>query len=69
MATITHNLPEDIQDDALWPETPETTPTARATFRAVVANVAARAKEKLPAAVNGRLEAAPSWCSNTMCSS
>jgi hypothetical protein len=31
---------------------------ARATFRALVADVAARAKEKLPQAVNGRVESA-----------
>jgi hypothetical protein len=58
MATITHNLPEDIHDDAPWPEAPETTHTARATFRATVAEVAARAKAILPAAVNGRVDKA-----------
>jgi hypothetical protein len=33
-------------------------PTARQTFRATVAEVAARAKERLPVAVNGRVESA-----------
>jgi len=36
----------------------DATHTARATYRSVVADVAARAKEKLPAAVNGRVEKA-----------
>src|SRR5215470_13186981 len=45
-------------DDAPWPEAPEETHDARATYRSVVADVAARAKAKLPAAVNGRLESA-----------
>jgi len=49
MATIPYS---DLEND------PGTEYTARATFRATVAEVAARAKEKLPAAVNGRLEKA-----------
>src|SRR5262252_6205716 len=45
-------------DDAPWPDAPAATHTARATFRALVADVVARAKAILPAAVNGRLEKA-----------
>jgi hypothetical protein len=57
MATITHKLPEDIHDDSPWPEAPETTPTARATFRAVLAALAAKARTTLPES-NGRVEKA-----------
>ena len=45
-------------DDAPWPDAPAATHTARATFRALVADVVARAKAILPAAVNGRVEKA-----------
>ena len=58
MATIPQDLPTDVLDDAPWPDAPEATHTARTTFRSVVADVAARAKDKLPAAVNGRVESA-----------
>jgi hypothetical protein len=40
------------------PDAPEETHATRATFRSIVADVAARAKEKPPAAVNGRVESA-----------
>ena len=56
--TMMTQIHDDLHDDSPWPEAPETTHTARATFRATVADVAARAKEKLPAAVNGRVERA-----------
>jgi hypothetical protein len=62
MNSVTQNVPvDDIHDDAPWPEVPEaarTDHTARATFRAIVAEVAARAKAILPAVVNGRVEKA-----------
>jgi len=47
-----------MDESAAWPDAPETAPTARATYRSIVADVAARAKERLPAAVNGRVEKA-----------
>jgi hypothetical protein len=58
MSTLPQNLVNDIDESEPWPDAPETTPAARATFRATVADVAARAKEKLPIAVNGRVEKA-----------
>jgi hypothetical protein len=45
----------DLESDT-WTHPP--TPPARQAFRAAVAEVAAKAKEKLPAAVNGRVESA-----------
>ena len=54
-------MTETIDESDPWPEmtdAPAMTPTARATFRATLADVAARAKAHVPAAVNGRIERA-----------
>jgi hypothetical protein len=58
MSTVAQNGVPDIHDDSPWPEAPEQTHAERATFRKAVAEWAARAKAKLPVAVNGRLERA-----------
>jgi hypothetical protein len=54
---MTQTVP-DFHDDSPWPDAPEETHDERAIFRATVAEWAARAKAKLPAQVNGRLESA-----------
>jgi hypothetical protein len=64
MSTIPHNLVPDIDASEPWPEAPAVPPPAPTitpdaqTFRAIVAEVAARAKERLPERINGRLEGA-----------
>jgi len=56
MATIT-NLPDEIHDDAPWPEAPETTRTPRQVWCQAVQQIADRAKQTLPACA-GRVDAA-----------
>jgi len=58
MSTLAHNLVPDIDESEPWPDAPAPTHAARATYRAIVADVAARAKAILPESINGRLEGA-----------
>src|SRR5262252_3348121 len=52
---IMNTVAETIDESEPWPDAPATPPAERTTYRA---DVAARAKQVLPAAVNGRVEKA-----------
>jgi len=58
VSTIAQNMIDDIDESEPWPDVPAPTHAERTTYRAIVADVATRAKERLPESINGRLESA-----------